>query len=479
MVFYVWFHATIICLPIIFVNKLQETDYGLYCREEWSTLTEARVYLICYTLFTIICPLIVTCMAYCFVWRAFRNSQMKVNIMSAIRRAKQTSYLPYASKTEIRLLKMLFLMVFCFVTLWAPYVVHRFLIYMRHETPQSDYLILTAMWICKVQPVLDPLIYGYLNKQYKRSLFDICRICSIQCTCPADLAGDDWSSLDGAALHSSESDGSRACIVIHSTPVNATRLDHPIPSMTIQATPATKAQDVTQTHDKEFLQHTNIQSTVDQSHSLNKSIKQPLHQIKSQPNKTVTHTFYQTEVYTISPLHIQNNVTTPPFELFATGDPETIMEWKSINRSHSRNPQKLLNRRMPYLHARMSVKPEKKKVPGSTSDCYSSQLDYPSSESIPCNMLYRTAGCYRRRSTTEEATGNSDRLDEENFCTPFNVINQSAFQRDTLMMDGMNQKNRREFLPPISIENTTKKKRRKRRKLLHKRIAEQEPNKTG
>ncbi len=151
------------------------------CDEAWSSDTQAQVYLVCYTTLTMFAPLILTSTSYCFVWRAFRVSQRRVNVMNTLKRPKTASYLPYASKTEIRLLKMLFFMVFCFVVLWSPLVVHWFLKYFKTDLVLSEYLILTNEWFCRIEPVLDPIIYGYLNKQFRKSLRDMLRVCS-QCS---------------------------------------------------------------------------------------------------------------------------------------------------------------------------------------------------------------------------------------------------------------------------------------------------------
>ncbi len=101
--------------------------------------------------------------------------------MNTLKRPKTASYLPYASKTEIRLLKMLFFMVFCFIVLWTPYVVQWFLKDFKQDLVLSEYFILTSQWFCRIQPVLDPVIYGYLNKQFRKSLCDMLRVCS-QCS---------------------------------------------------------------------------------------------------------------------------------------------------------------------------------------------------------------------------------------------------------------------------------------------------------
>ena len=125
------------------------------------------------------------------------------------------SYLPYASKTEIRLLKMLFFMVFCFVVLWSPLVVYWFLKYFDQDLVLSEYFILTSEWFCRIQPVLDPIIYGYLNKQFRKSLRDMLRVCS-QCSeyystdvRVSNVSGDNNSpnSSDQYDEHFSQNDG--------------------------------------------------------------------------------------------------------------------------------------------------------------------------------------------------------------------------------------------------------------------------------
>ncbi len=151
------------------------------CISSWSSTMAGQTYLVCYTTFTIFGPLVLTSVCYCMVWRAFRISQRRVNIMNTLKRPKTASYLPYASKTEIRLLKMLFFMVFCFIVLWTPYVVRWFLQCFKPDLILSEYFILTSQWFCRIQPVLDPVIYGYLNKQFRKSLCDMLRVCS-QCS---------------------------------------------------------------------------------------------------------------------------------------------------------------------------------------------------------------------------------------------------------------------------------------------------------
>ena len=488
MVFYVWFHATIICLPSIFVNRvITSSDGKHYCREQWDTLLEARVYLGCYTTFTIICPLIVTSLAYCFVWRAFRSSQMKVNNMAVARKAKQTSYLPYTSKTEMRLLKMLFFMVFCFVTLWAPYVIHRFLTYMRHTQPQSDYLILTAYWICKVQPVLDPLIYGYLNKQFKTSLFDMCRICSFQCTCPSDFGDENFSSF----VESYGSDASQNDIPASATPntPNPKLENTPITSVTGQASnnsvPPVGHRRSKLEHNQQYQDTKKANKIIFKGDNI---ITDGHHQSEENGHigdkairETSVHTFIQSQVYTISPSQMADRPSSS-FDMFGTVDPDTIMEWKSVVPKSNNNQNRLLKRRLPYLHNRKTINSDRIQ-PLSASPLFSTTQAVKNSQQIPSkvkaipfSMLYKSPqGCYLTKSTGEGTSSSHSTHIPNDFkspSTPWAYIKQSTYQSEPLMLERLNKRNARAFLPPLEISEP-KKSKRKRRKILHKRIHNQ------
>lgn len=202
MIIYTWFHSAVISLPRLFICKVYEIrPHQSVCDEQWDTLQQGQAYLVCYTLFTIFLPLLISCMAYVLVWRAFRISQRKVTVMNVLKRPKSASYVPYASKTEIRLLKMLFLMVFCFVILWAPQVVYLFIRYFDSDRVLSEYFVYVALWVCKIQPVVDPIIYGYLNKHFRRSMRELVHHCSVQCS---DMGIDETISSDNFLSPSSD-----------------------------------------------------------------------------------------------------------------------------------------------------------------------------------------------------------------------------------------------------------------------------------
>ena len=122
-----------------------------------------------WTTLTIFLPLTVSCVAYYLVWRAFRLSQLKVNVARVLKVGRGAAIF---STTELRLLKTLLLMIFCYVALWTPYLAYLFLWFFSDVQIPRDF-IMTSMWICRVQPVLDPLIYGYLNDQFRRGLCDM------------------------------------------------------------------------------------------------------------------------------------------------------------------------------------------------------------------------------------------------------------------------------------------------------------------
>ena len=183
MIFWVWVHSIIISLPLFFTYDVKTMGNGKeVCKEKWQNDTQAQAYFIAHFLLTILGPVLVTCCAYIFVWRAFRLSQRRINVMNTLKRPKTAPFIPYASKTEVRLLKMLFIMVFCYLIFWAPFVVFRFMYFFGTKSAISPHFAMTATWITKLQPVTDPLIYGYLNRNFRQSLNEIVNNCPCSCT---------------------------------------------------------------------------------------------------------------------------------------------------------------------------------------------------------------------------------------------------------------------------------------------------------
>ncbi|CAH1792906.1 unnamed protein product [Owenia fusiformis] len=183
IVLYIWLHSTIVCVPYLLTYTLAcLVPQSVVCYQHWTNQVQGQMYFTFYSLITIFGPLLVTCLAYCFVWRAFRLSHRRVNVVNALRRPKVAQYLPYSTKTETRLLKMLLVMVFCYILFWGPFVGVLFHVQFTSYWTTSDILVLTAVWITRLQSVLDPFIYGYLNKQFRQSLYELLRVCPCQCT---------------------------------------------------------------------------------------------------------------------------------------------------------------------------------------------------------------------------------------------------------------------------------------------------------
>lgn len=180
MVAYTWTHAVLISLPKLFVAGVSPVTS---CVEQWPSRQQAQIYLVIYMSLTIFAPLLLTCVAYYLVWRGFRSSHRRVNIKgsSGPRRNKPGSAnMAQAAVRERRLMHTLLLMVTCFVALWAARVVSLFMRFFS-TAALSEYFVLTAFWISKIEPVVDPIIYGYLNKHFRKHLRELIRVCSIHC----------------------------------------------------------------------------------------------------------------------------------------------------------------------------------------------------------------------------------------------------------------------------------------------------------
>ncbi|XP_078000660.1 putative G-protein coupled receptor 176 [Glandiceps talaboti] len=192
MISYIWIHAVVICLPNLFVyevTKIPKTD-TLICIDIWKSRLQRRIYLILYATLTLFIPLTITCLAYCFVWRAFRLSQRRVNVIKSLKRPKTAMHMPYASKTEMKLLKMLFVMVSVFLLCWGPNVVVVFYLTFLPSVPITQYAILTVQWVTRLNAVLNPIIYGYLNKYFRQGFNDLLRTCPFTCVKALTLVVD-------------------------------------------------------------------------------------------------------------------------------------------------------------------------------------------------------------------------------------------------------------------------------------------------
>ena len=182
IIFYIWLHSVVICLPTVFVYRITDTPSRAHvCLDVWNHASQGKIYVICYALLTVFIPLFLTCLAYCIVWRTFRRSHRRVHVLNDIVRPTNPTYTLNSSKTEIKLLKMLFIMVFGFVLFQAPAVALQFLRYFGAVHTYSETLNLTAAWLSSVECVFDPFVYGYLNKHFRQGLFELLLHCPCHC----------------------------------------------------------------------------------------------------------------------------------------------------------------------------------------------------------------------------------------------------------------------------------------------------------
>ncbi|CAD5121443.1 unnamed protein product [Dimorphilus gyrociliatus] len=176
MVTWVWFHSIVICLPHLFVSKLRFSTFydspRKVCEEAWNSKTDGRIFWTLYTILTVFGPLLLTVTAYILIWRTFRLSQKR--ICEGNNNASQTT------KNELHLLKMMALMLVCYVIFWAPFIAAQFILHFKCSPPPL-YLILTAAWFARLESVLDPILYGYLNKDFRNGLTSSLRSCPCSC----------------------------------------------------------------------------------------------------------------------------------------------------------------------------------------------------------------------------------------------------------------------------------------------------------
>nr|XP_006817066.1 PREDICTED: probable G-protein coupled receptor 176-like [Saccoglossus kowalevskii] len=83
--------------------------------------------------------------------------------------------------TEMKLLKMLFVMVSVFLVCWGPYVAVIFYLTFASTASISQYAVLTVSWVTRLNAVINPVIYGYLNKHFRQGFYDLLRSCPCKC----------------------------------------------------------------------------------------------------------------------------------------------------------------------------------------------------------------------------------------------------------------------------------------------------------
>ncbi|TRY56950.1 hypothetical protein DNTS_023883 [Danionella cerebrum] len=171
LVIYVWVHAVVASIPVFALSNVTDIYATSSCSGGQSL--GHLVYMITYSLTTLILPLSVVFLAMVLIRRALSSSQKKKVIIAALRTPQNSISIPYVSQREAELHATLLSIVLVFTLCSTPYAT--LVIYHAILGPEkvSVWLQLTAIWLPKVSLLTNPLFLLTVNRSVRRCLLDL------------------------------------------------------------------------------------------------------------------------------------------------------------------------------------------------------------------------------------------------------------------------------------------------------------------
>jgi len=157
----IWLAAFIPVIPLLVVNKPTEND----CQEIWPTPGHRQAYTVSLMTIQYIMPLLVTATCYMRIW-LFLKSRPVLPSHSGLNSARETPG-EETSRESIAILKTVAVIVLLFLVLLLPTQVAWMLLDFRNIS--SDDLWFVSDILTMLHSCLNPVVYGVMNKQYRRS----------------------------------------------------------------------------------------------------------------------------------------------------------------------------------------------------------------------------------------------------------------------------------------------------------------------
>ena len=158
----VWLAAFILVIPLIVVNKLTENGE---CEEDWPTLTHRKAYTASLMTVQYILPLLVTALCYLRIL-IFLKKRPVLPRNSELTNDRQVPSEENTRET-ITILKTVAVIVLLFLILLLPTQVVWMLLDFRNVS--YDELWFVADILTRLHSCLNPVVYGVMNQQYRRS----------------------------------------------------------------------------------------------------------------------------------------------------------------------------------------------------------------------------------------------------------------------------------------------------------------------
>ena len=158
----IWLAAFILVIPLIVVNNLTENGG---CEEVWPTPGHSQAYTASLVAIQYILPLLITATCYIRIW-LFLKSRPVLPRASGLTSARETPG-EETARESIVILKTVGVIVLLFLVLLLPTQVAWMLLDFRHIS--SDELWFASDILTRLHSCLNPVVYGVMNKQYRRS----------------------------------------------------------------------------------------------------------------------------------------------------------------------------------------------------------------------------------------------------------------------------------------------------------------------
>ena len=189
---WIWIQAIAIAMgPLFGWSEYLYIPNEYICTANWG---KDISYVLVITLFYSLGP--TTVMLYCYIrilWVARRHSRQISSLKTIANRSqgetstrglkhKSSSFLRDASKVQFKKdaksAFMLFIVIAVFVICWLPHLVTMYAIAFNGENPFNDAVYTASTWLSMSSSMLNPILYGVLNRQYRATFKQIlCGVC--------------------------------------------------------------------------------------------------------------------------------------------------------------------------------------------------------------------------------------------------------------------------------------------------------------
>ncbi|RMX54663.1 hypothetical protein pdam_00009319 [Pocillopora damicornis] len=159
---FVWLAAFIFVIPLIVVSKITKDGK---CIEDWPSLAHRQAYTVLLLTAQYILPLLITAICYIRIWLFMRNRPVfprNSNLFTNRRIPGEEN-----TRESMIILKTVAVIVFLFLVLLLPNQVAWMLLDFRNVSYEELWFV--ADILTRLHSCLNPVVYGVMNKQYRRS----------------------------------------------------------------------------------------------------------------------------------------------------------------------------------------------------------------------------------------------------------------------------------------------------------------------